>query len=220
MSISQLPNEIIVEIVKKLDPLSVIKLIITCKKYNNLDTNYIWKIYYLSKYPSTEDIIHPPQANYKWLVFFQLNPTKPLNKLFVQSKYGTTIAGEFIYDDQAKIYLPNGYCKCISTGYSYEGQYKEGIMHGKGKYKLMNGNIYEGDMVNGRMHGKGVYKTRNSIYDGEFKEGKFDGIGIFTLNNHGNNIIYRGIFKDNSCIHKLALIPHDYSFNDNNDNFL
>ena len=39
----------------------------------------------------------------------------------------------------------------------YEGQYKEGKMHGKGRYAFVDGNIYEGEWEADLRHGKGKY---------------------------------------------------------------
>lgn len=40
-------------------------------------------------------------------------------------------------------------------GKSYEGDWKDGMMHGKGKKTWANGKFYEGDLERGKSHGKG-----------------------------------------------------------------
>ena len=52
-------------------------------------------------------------------------------------------------------------------------------VNGFGKIKYDNG-IYEGNFKNGLRHGKGIYKwTVGSSYDGDFKNGKKEGNGIY-----------------------------------------
>ncbi len=41
-------------------------------------------------------------------------------------------------------------------GSVYQGEFKDGMRHGKGKLTKMDGEVYEGDWVDGKKHGKGV----------------------------------------------------------------
>lgn len=43
----------------------------------------------------------------------------------------------------------------------YEGDWVEGIRHGKGVYHWADGNIYEGDWVDGDFNGNGRYDWAN-----------------------------------------------------------
>ena len=40
----------------------------------------------------------------------------------------------------------------------YEGQYKDGLKHGKGILNFADGSTYEGDFFMNDIHGVGVYK--------------------------------------------------------------
>ena len=64
------------------------------------------------------------------------------------------------------------------SGAVYEGQFKDGKQHGKGKYTAPDGYQYDGQWVNGVIQGKGKAKFPNgSVYEGEFKDGLFHGWG-------------------------------------------
>eukprot|EP00826_Nyctotherus_ovalis_P015808 TRINITY_DN14527_c0_g1_i12.p1 TRINITY_DN14527_c0_g1~~TRINITY_DN14527_c0_g1_i12.p1 ORF type:complete len:260 (+),score=64.85 TRINITY_DN14527_c0_g1_i12:1185-1964(+) len=74
----------------------------------------------------------------------------------------------------------------LSSGDEYEGERKDGKMHGKGVYRFANGDRYEGEYVEGAIHGKGAtcFKTvgtyfyaDGSKYEGEWKEGAKNGKG-------------------------------------------
>ena len=67
---------------------------------------------------------------------------------------------------------------CSQEHYSYDGGWKEGKMHGIGKYQFIDKFTYEGDMRNNRPHGEGLAKYPNGhVYSGWWKEGRFHGPG-------------------------------------------
>lgn len=59
----------------------------------------------------------------------------------------------------------------------YEGEWKNGLKHGKGKFYWRNGDMYEGGWENGLKHGKGTLTSVGLIYTGTWvndcREGKF-----------------------------------------------
>ena len=80
-----------------------------------------------------------------------------------------------------------------TDGDIYEGEFKDGKRHGKGKYTFKNGDIYEGEFKNGAKHGKGKYTSANgTIYDGDWENGEKHGQGKCTS---ANGLIYKGEFK-------------------------
>ena len=70
-------------------------------------------------------------------------------------------------------------------GTVYEGQMRNGVPHGFGKFVYPNGDTYEGefkdnrrDGVGNRRDGVGKYVVATGeTYEGEFKDGKNDGFG-------------------------------------------
>jgi hypothetical protein len=63
-------------------------------------------------------------------------------------------------------------------GARYEGYYKDGKKHGKGKFFWSDGSYYDGDFENNNIHGKGVYIWSDGRkYDGSWKYNKMDGEG-------------------------------------------
>ncbi len=60
----------------------------------------------------------------------------------------------------------------------YEGDYLNGMFHGKGKLVWRNGNIYTGEFYEGLMHGHGKMKFgQGDVYIGSFKDGDWNGRG-------------------------------------------
>ena len=61
----------------------------------------------------------------------------------------------------------------------YEGEYVNGVFHGKGKYIYNTGKYYIGEWRNGKRNGKGKFYLRNNFlyYDGEWVNDNFEGFG-------------------------------------------
>eukprot|EP00474_Spongospora_subterranea_P006033 CRZ06491.1 hypothetical protein [Spongospora subterranea] len=80
----------------------------------------------------------------------------------------------------------------------YVGQRDEnGLMTGKGKLPLSNGDFYEGEFIKGMFHGEGLYmfKDGKSYYRGSFKSSMFHGKGEEMYGT--SNSKYVGSFKAN-----------------------
>ncbi|RZK01893.1 MAG: molecular chaperone Tir, partial [Flavobacterium sp.] len=68
-----------------------------------------------------------------------------------------------------------------SNGSYYEGEWKEGDCHGKGKLIYADGGIYEGSFKKGEPDGKGkIQYVGGDHYDGQWKAGKRKGKGTYT----------------------------------------
>lgn len=59
----------------------------------------------------------------------------------------------------------------------YEGEKKNDLRNGKGKFFYADGGMYDGDWHQGRMHGRGrlFYPSGALAYEGEWLEDKFNG---------------------------------------------
>ena len=69
----------------------------------------------------------------------------------------------------------------FDNGDIYEGSFKDGLKHGKGKLKTRNDRSYEGDWKNDKPHGFGINTFPNGkIYTGRFENGKPVGDGQWT----------------------------------------
>ena len=63
----------------------------------------------------------------------------------------------------------------------YNGEYKDGVRHGKGTYQYKEGALMEGIWVNDTLNGPGVLTNKNGIsYSGIWKKGKKEGKIIIT----------------------------------------
>jgi hypothetical protein len=61
----------------------------------------------------------------------------------------------------------------------YEGEFRENVRHGDGKYVLPNGAVYEGEWREDLMSGRGTFRWPDgSVYIGSWKDGKRNGSGI------------------------------------------
>ena len=70
---------------------------------------------------------------------------------------------------------------------TYEGNWKEGKMHGKGKLMLIDGSYYDGEFVEGKKCGRGLYVwNKDKYFEGEWKNDKQNGYGIYFKN--GNKL--------------------------------
>lgn len=98
----------------------------------------------------------------------------------------------FGFIGQTKKGIPYGLC-CWLKGARYEGEYKNGLPHGKGSYRLENGDQYEGNLNQGRFDGFGVLICQ----DGKKMEGTFSNAclseGTITL---PNGEIQKGSFNE------------------------
>ena len=80
--------------------------------------------------------------------------------------------GEDVYDPRSRIFIDGG---------SYDGDWVEGEMHGRGVYTYAHGDSYDGDWVEGKKHGRGVHTYAYAgSYDGDWVEGKKHGRGVRT----------------------------------------
>jgi len=78
------------------------------------------------------------------------------------------------------------YQKSIDEIITYEGEWKEGEKHGKGIMKYSNGDTYKGEWEKGEKHGKGIMKYSNGdTYEGEWEKGEEHGKGIMKYSNGG-----------------------------------
>ena len=87
-------------------------------------------------------------------------------------------SGSFTYDD----------------GSTYEGEFKDGKVHGKGTYFWPDGTTYTGDFLDGLPSGTGTLRwPTGGVYTGDFVDGEPEGTGTITWPTGG---VYIGDFAD------------------------
>ena len=80
-----------------------------------------------------------------------------------------------------KVQDPDAWKKAGPNAWKYDGEWKDGNMHGQGRMQFADGWEYAGAFFMGTMHGQGtlVYPD-TTVYEGQFKNGKMDGFGKLT----------------------------------------
>ena len=77
---------------------------------------------------------------------------------------------------------------------TYEGEFRSGVLQGRGVMTAAGGDRYEGEYKDGKREGKGVYSTASGQrYGGEFRDNKKHGTGIST---DANGVSSQVQFKD------------------------
>ncbi len=77
---------------------------------------------------------------------------------------------------------------------NYEGEFKDGLRHGRGIFRYIRGDLYRGDWVSDRRHGNGTMNfSTGEEYVGSWIKGEMEGAGQLT-NTRGLSV-YRGQFK-------------------------
>jgi cell division protein FtsB len=78
------------------------------------------------------------------------------------------------------------------NGDQYQGQFKDGLLHGSGAYAYSNGDRYEGEFRRDMRDGKGtMYYSNGNKYIGTFRENERHGKGRFIF---ANGDVYEGDF--------------------------
>jgi len=126
---------------------------------------------------------------------------------------GSIYKGELKYRENSDS-IRDGYgSMTYSDGVSsYIGYYKNNEKHGYGKYKFKNEYTYEGEFKNGIKCGKGKfisYIEREYIYEGEFENDVKCGKGKFISFNENINFTYEGEFKNDVRWGKGKYVSHN-----------
>ena len=103
---------------------------------------------------------------------------------------------EYIYvgDFMNDLKHGSGKLEYFENGETYEGEFYQGEITGKGIYIWSNGEKYEGDFVKGIKHGKVIYSWPDGCeYKGEYNNGIRQGKGQYMWE---DGRIFKGIFKE------------------------
>ncbi|KAJ8257695.1 hypothetical protein GJAV_G00188700 [Gymnothorax javanicus] len=86
------------------------------------------------------------------------------------------------YSGQVKNLVRNGFGVYVYPNgfFRYEGEWKTGKKHGRGKLFMKDGSFYEGEFVNGEIEGNGLrfWARSGDSYSGQFKSGELHGFGV------------------------------------------
>lgn len=75
----------------------------------------------------------------------------------------------------------HGVGKFTCSDYTYEGEFKQDVIHGSGTFKFASGEEYKGEWVDGKYEGKGTYRFKDgSKYEGEWMNNTMHGKGVYT----------------------------------------
>lgn len=93
----------------------------------------------------------------------------------------------------------NGTYKWTELGAQYTGTFKWGALTGIGTIQWKDGSVYTGSVVNGVREGKGKYRCNGPkifVYEGEWHDGLFHGEGICYYGEEGCEHYYEGHFEN------------------------
>lgn len=99
----------------------------------------------------------------------------------------------------------------FKNGSFYEGETRDGKMHGTGKYTWSDSDYYEGEFADGNFNGFGkrVYSS-GSVYEGQWKDDKREGSGKYTSR---QGWVYTGDFaEDEMAGYGTVIFPDGGSY--------
>ena len=77
-----------------------------------------------------------------------------------------------------------GLLTIVNTNEQYDGEWKNGMRHGRGEFKFKTGDIYTGGWELGKRTGEGSYTwTNGDRFIGNWKGDRMNGKGIFRYAN-------------------------------------
>lgn len=99
----------------------------------------------------------------------------------------------------------------VADGSKYAGEFESGNKHGQGTYTFSHGDKYVGEWKVDNFNGKGTYVFKSGEkYLGEFKDGKFHGQGIKTLPDGRR---FEGIWDSNNFIREAKVNLPNFNTN-------
>ncbi len=125
----------------------------------------------------------------------------------VYKKINESYEGEF-YENK----ITGRGCYTWPSGDTYSGMFLDGKMHGYGVYKWIDGGSYEGEYVNGIKEGNGMFRWPGGrIFEGPFRKRKPHGCGKLTEKGISNTVVYEdgkmiGTKKELYKIHTSTMI--------------
>ena len=109
---------------------------------------------------------------------------------------GTSILYESDVDSVAS---DNDEAEWVSN--SFVGDWKDGQLHGKGKFSFGDGSYYEGHYQDDARHGTGVMTEANgSVYEGEWQDSKPHGAGQLTENGDTYKVSFTNGIQHAECV--------------------
>uniref|UniRef100_A0A665SZJ7 VPS9 domain-containing protein n=1 Tax=Echeneis naucrates TaxID=173247 RepID=A0A665SZJ7_ECHNA len=161
---------------------------------------------------------------------------KPNGRGVLKWPDGRIYTGEFkngLEDGFGEFVAPN---KPLNKNDHYQGQWKEGKMHGLGTYRYASGEVYDGSFQEGMRHGHGMLRSGKlntsspSVFIGQWIHDKKTGYGVFDDITKGEKymgmwqdhlrqgtgvvvtqfgLYYEGAFKDNKMMGTGILLSED-----------
>lgn len=106
----------------------------------------------------------------------------------------TSITSWFVTEESKPDAVDTWGSKDFAGGVHYEGEFKDGLRHGRGVQTWPDGARYDGEFANDKRNGQGIFTWPSlARYEGMFVEGKRHGHGIFTWPNGAR---YEGNYRD------------------------
>jgi hypothetical protein len=116
---------------------------------------------------------------------------KTFNKCYAEISY---TQGLYIGEFKSGMLNGKGIFK-FNDGRKFEGEYKEGKRNGKGIFIGANGDKFQGEYKDDNRNGKGILNYANGDkFEGEYKEGMRNGKGTYT--SRDGSSVFKGEYKN------------------------
>jgi len=125
------------------------------------------------------------------------SPTEKKAPIKVTTQGSATIAGDGHYSGELLDGKPFGMGTATwpQQGHTYQGEWRNGVMHGQGTATYLNGDRYDGEWANGKRSGLGRYAHGSGdIYEGLWSNERKHGLGVDSF---ADGRGYRGEFMEN-----------------------
>ena len=94
--------------------------------------------------------------------------------------------------------LPNGWGKLNTNEGVYEGYFVDCLPNGFGRYRGLDGEFYEGNWRHGEKHGRGkTIFSNGDVHEGEYHDGFRQGKGFYCW--YQSSRSYQGEFNQDLC---------------------
>ena len=161
----------------------------------------------------TSGLTNPVLTTQKWKVGYEPRYNPPVGMAPNPGKLFRSQGNEayFAYDGEWKDGKMHGYGRYLyDDGFDCRGQFENNWQHGEARADYPTGDSYEGQWMRGKYHGMGAFRTfSGSEYKGEHAYGRRSGFGRVE---YPSGLVYEGEWKDGKMHGKGVMTSRQSKF--------